>query len=308
MLFHFIFFCSELFLNIQISLMKNTIKQTNIEEQNVVFLENLMNLFFSRLIQCYSDFVQIFRDKKSTFTQFTVWMSKELEKLINLLYNQQYITTKNFSFSIKNLQILLNKSDDFSSEVIDIRFQIHEQLELILIPMIRSQKEHIMNTLRQRHRDEKWIPTVFLTSERLEQFFDEFSQLNFDYRNSFQPFLQTNNNTNRLHIDLAPSTLHFTKAYLKFAQDLYQIHFDLINHFIVEALIELIKLHLKYFERALKTSNEPNFKDFIMENVRFSLEYLYAHVEKLFEPKIGNEIKFFRKIHQKLTKFEQLIK
>jgi hypothetical protein len=72
--------------------MKSTLKQTKLEELNVVFVENFANTFFTRLVDSYYEFVQIFKDQKSTFTKFIVWMSIEIEKLITILHNQQYIS------------------------------------------------------------------------------------------------------------------------------------------------------------------------------------------------------------------------
>ncbi|CAF4037616.1 unnamed protein product, partial [Rotaria magnacalcarata] len=74
----------DLFITIQLSLMKSTLKQTKLEELNVVFVENFANTFFTRLVDSYYEFVQIFKDQKSTFTKFIVWMSTEIEKLITI--------------------------------------------------------------------------------------------------------------------------------------------------------------------------------------------------------------------------------
>ncbi|CAF4432973.1 unnamed protein product, partial [Adineta steineri] len=86
----------DLFFTIQLSLMKTTLKETKIEQLNVAFVEKFVNTFFTRLVDSYYEFVQLFKDQKSTFTKFIVWMSKEIEKLIVLLRNQQYISIKNF--------------------------------------------------------------------------------------------------------------------------------------------------------------------------------------------------------------------
>ena len=106
--------------------MKSTLKQTKLEELNVVFVENFANTFFTRLVDSYCEFVQIFKDQRSTFTKFIVWMSSEIEKLITILHNQQYISTKNFNFTMKNIDILLTKANEFSSKLIDVKFMFEE--------------------------------------------------------------------------------------------------------------------------------------------------------------------------------------
>lgn len=157
--------------------MKSTLKQTKLEELNVVFVENFANTFFTRLVDSYYEFVQIFKDQKSTFTKFIVWMSSEIEKLITILRDQQYISTKNFNFTMKNIDILLTKANEFSSKLIDVKFMFEEQLEQVLIQIINTQKDVIIDTLRQRHRDEKWTPVTLQSQERLDPLYFEFQEL-----------------------------------------------------------------------------------------------------------------------------------
>jgi 5'-deoxynucleotidase YfbR-like HD superfamily hydrolase len=109
-----------------------------------------------------------------------------------------------------------------------------------------------------------------------------------------------------LQVILAPSTLQFSKAYLTFARLLFKIHYLAINHPIVEALIELIKLHMKYFERTLQKTDEEELKDFIMKNVDFSLNYLFRQVDELYRPKLGNEAKYFKKIYKKFDQLKEI--
>jgi len=303
-----LFVYSELFFTIQLSLMKTTLKQTKLEELNVVFVENFSNTFFTRLVDSYYEFVQIFKDQKSTFTKFIIWMTIEIEKLITILHNQQYIGTRNFTFSMKNIDILLTKADEFTLKLIDIKFIFEDQLEPILIQIIRTQKDIIIDTLRQRHRDEKWTPITFQTHERLDQLFFEFHELGVDSQAFLEPFIHMDDEHDLLQVDLAPSTLQFTKAYLTFSRDLFKIHYLSINHIIVEALVELIKLHLKYYERTLQKTNDKNLKIFIMKNVDFSLNHLFQHVDQLYRPKIGNAVKFFIKVYEKMDKFQEMAK
>jgi hypothetical protein len=286
--------------------MKTTLKQTKLEELNVVFVENFTNTFFTRLVDSYYEFVQIFKDQKSTFTKFIVWMTIEIDKIITILHKQQYIGTRNFTFSMKNIDILLTKADEFSSKLIDVKFIFEEQLEQLLKDIIRSQKEIIIDTLRQRHRDEKWIPITFQTHERLDQLFFEFRELGVNSQEFLKPFIHIDDEHNLIQINLAPSTLQFTKAYLTFSRDLFQIHNLAINYIIVEALVELIKLHLKYYERILQKATNKNLKIFIMKNVDFSLNHLFRHVDQLYQPKIGNASKFFTKVYEKMDKFQEL--
>jgi hypothetical protein len=299
------YFFSELFFIIQISLMKTTLKQTKLEEINLVFVQNFTNIFFTRLVDSYYEFVQIFKDHKSTFTKYIIWMAIEIEKLIAILHDQQYIGTRNFTFSMKNIDILLRKADEFSSKLIDVKFIFEEQLEPILIQIIRAQKDLIIDTLRQRHREEKWMPITFQTHERLDQLFYEFHELGVDSQNFLEPFVHMDDEHDLLQVNLAPSTLQFSKAYLTFARDLFKVHYLSINHLIVEALVELIKLHLKYYERVLQKTQEKNLKIFIMKNVDFSLNYLFQHVDQLYRPKVGNEAKYFQKIYKKLDKLKE---
>ncbi|CAF0909120.1 unnamed protein product [Adineta steineri] len=297
----------DLFITIQLSLMKSTLKQTKLEELNVVFVENFANTFFTRLVDSYYEFVQIFKDQKSTFTKFIVWMSSEIEKLITILHNQQYISTKNFNFTMKNIDILLTKANEFSSKLIDVKFMFEEQLEQLLIQIITTQKDVIIDTLRQRHRDEKWTSITLSTQDRLEQLYFEFHELGLDSQKFFQPFITINNDT--IQINLAPSTLQFAKAYLTFSRDLFKIHYSLINQTIVEALVELIKLHLKYYERALQklqNTNEKQSKIFIMKNVEFSLNHLFHYVDTLYRPKIGHSVKYFTKVYEKMSKLKEM--
>ncbi|UJR26252.1 hypothetical protein I4U23_007592 [Adineta vaga] len=297
----------DLFIAIQLSLMRSTLKQTKLEELNVVFVENFANTFFTRLVDSYYEFVQIFKDQKSTFTKFIVWMSSEIEKLITILHNQQYISTKNFTFSMKNIDILLTKANEFSTKLIDVKFMFEEKLEQLLIQIINTQKDVIIDTLRQRHRDEKWIPITLPTNDRLEQLYFEFRELGLDSQKFLQPFLTTTNESTQIR--LAPSTLLFAKAYLTFARDLFKIHYSLINQTVVEALVELIKLHLKYYERALQklqTSNDKQLKNFIMKNVDFSLNHLFHYVDTLYRPKVGHSVKYFTKVYEKMSKLKEM--
>jgi hypothetical protein len=234
-------------------------------------------------------------------------MSTEIEKLITILQNQQYISTKNFNFTMKNIDILLTKANEFSSKLIDVKFTFEEQLEPLLIQIISTQKDVIIDTLRQRHRDEKWIPVTLQSHERLEQLYFEFHELGLDSQKFLQPFITMNNNI--IQINLAPSTLQFTKAYLTFSRDLFKIHYSLINQTIVEALVELIKLHLKYYERALQklqSTNDKQLKTFIMRNVDFSINHLFHHVDTLYKPKVGHSVKYFTKVYEKMSKLKDM--
>ena len=299
---------SDLFINIQLSLMKTTLKQTKLEELNVVFVENFANAFFTRLVDSYYEFVQIFKDQKSTFTKFLVWMSSEIEKLITILHNQQYISTKNINFTMRNIDILLTKANEFSVQLIDVKFMFEEKLEQSLIQIITMQKSVIIDTLRQRHRDEKWVPIVLQTQERLEHLFFELQELDINSQAFLKPYL-TKNADHSIQINLAPSTLQFAKAYLTFSRHLFKVHYSLINQIIVEALVELIKLHLKYYERALKNLQSTNgqaLKEFIMKNVEFSLNQLFQHVDTLYRPKIGQSFKYFAKVYDKMSHLKEL--
>jgi hypothetical protein len=234
-------------------------------------------------------------------------MSTEIEKLITMLNNQQYISTKNFNFTMKNIDILLTKANEFSSKLIDVKFMFEEILEELLKQIISTQKDVIIDTLRQRHRDEKWIPVTLQSHERLEQLYFEFHELGVDSQQFLQPFIVMNKDT--IQINLAPSTLQFAKAYLTFSRDLFKIHYSLINQTIVEALVELIKLHLKYYERALQklqSTNEKQLKIFIMKNVEFSLNSLFHHVDTLYKPKVGYSVKYFTKVYEKMGKLKEM--
>jgi hypothetical protein len=182
-----------------------------------------------------------------------------------------------------------------------------EILEELLKQIISTQKDVIIDTLRQRHRDEKWIPVTLQSHERLEQLYFEFHELGVDSQQFLQPFIVMNKDT--IQINLAPSTLQFAKAYLTFSRDLFKIHYTLINQTIVEALVELIKLHLKYYERALQklqSTNEKQLKIFIMKNVEFSLNSLFHHVDTLYKPKVGYSVKYFTKVYEKMGKLKEM--
>ncbi|CAF1059844.1 unnamed protein product [Didymodactylos carnosus] len=302
----------DLFIYIQNSLMNTTLKQTKLEELNVVYVENYSSTFFTRLAGSYYEFIQIFKDNKSTFSKFIVWITNEIEKLIKILRNQHYIGSRNFGFTMKNIEILLLKANDFSIKLIDVKFLFEEYLEQVLISTIKDQKDLIIDTLRQRHREEKWTPINLQTNERLEQLYYEFHELGLDSKTFLQDYVIISENGN-VSIDLAPSTLQFSKAYLLFSRDIYKIHYTLINQTIVEALVELIKLHLKYYERALlQTQQMANDKQnqqlklFILKNVDFSLNHLFHYVDNLYRPKIGNSVKFFTKVYDKLPKLQEM--
>jgi hypothetical protein len=182
-----------------------------------------------------------------------------------------------------------------------------EQLEQLLVQIISTQKDVIIDTLRQRHRDEKWIPITLQSQDRLDQLYFEFHELGLDSQKFLQPFIIKNNDT--IQINLAPSTLQFAKAYLTFSRDLFKIHYPLINQTTVEALVELIKLHLKYYERALQklqTTNDRQLKIFIMKNVDFSINHLFHHVDTLYKPKVGPSVKYFTRIYEKMSKLKEM--
>jgi hypothetical protein len=179
-----------------------------------------------------------------------------------------------------------------------------EQLEQLLIQIISTQKDVIIDTLRQRHRDEKWTSITLPSHDRLDQLYFEFHELGLDSRKFLEPFITINNDI--IQINLAPSTLQFAKAYLTFSRDLFKIHYSLINQTIVEALVELIKLHLKYYERDLQKTQEKNLKIFIMKNVDFSLNHLFHYVDTLYRPKIGHSVKYFTKVYEKMSKLKEM--
>ena len=98
--------------------------------------------------------------------------------------------------------------------------------------------------------------------------FSSFWFLGLDSQKFLQPFILKNKDS--IQVNLAPSTLQFAKAYLTFSRDLFKIHYPLVIQTMAEALVELIKLHLKYYERALQklqSTNEKPLKIFIMKNV-----------------------------------------
>lgn len=128
-----------------------------------------------------------------------------------------------------------------------------------------------------------------------------------DSQKFLQPFIVKNKDF--IQVNLAPSTLQFAKAYLTFSRDLFKIHYPLINQTMVEALVELIKLHLKYYERALQKlqpTNEKPLKIFILKNVEFSLNHLFNHVDTLYKPKVGHAAKYFTKVYEKMAKLKEM--
>lgn len=287
-------------------MLKTTLKETKLEELNVTFVESFSNRFFTCLANSYYEFEPIFKDEKSTFTKFIVWISSEIKDVISVLRNQEYISTKKFRFTIKNIDILLTKANEFS-KLFDIKFILEEQLEKTLIEIINTQKDLIINILRQKHNDEKWIPVTFPSRGRLDELCYEFQELGIDSEKCLQPYITTINGS--IKVNLTSSTLYFAKAYLTFSRDLFKVHYPVINQVIVKALLSLIERHSKHIENALqnlRSTDELELKMFIMKNVDFSLNQLYHHMDILYKPKVGHLVEQFTTVFEKMLKLKEI--
>ena len=88
-------------------------------------------------------------------------------------------------------------------------------------------------------------------------------------------------------LDLTSNTVHFTRSFLSFTDDLCKLHTEDIHSDVIEALSAVFKAQVKQYERALQTKQFLTQNKFIVANASFLVEKVLKMSEERLSKKTG---------------------
>ncbi|KAI1286952.1 Exocyst complex component 8 [Halotydeus destructor] len=309
---------TKLFLSQRTALLKFSLKQQIAEGAVLQYIKRMSSVFFNNIIDSCREFEKVFhvnitdatRDTsslgsvtdreslslgterlgydKSPSSSFPAayplaslvsWVQVELQCFFDTFSRTVFMPQVPAAISSECVSIIRNHCNRLRTSLgLDLLFYLDQLLKEELDRIILETSDNIVEVIKGRKHEEKWLPQSFGTKSNLNKFVEEMKECGLFIMNTFV--------YDETKISLAHSTSSFSKSFLNMANDLLKLSTPFTHQSIVEALEIAFKAQMSFVEMALRGEYKREEK-FIRRNAAFLLESVLPIAEQRYSEKVG---------------------
>jgi hypothetical protein len=311
---------TKLFLSQRTALLKFSLKQQIAEGAVMSYIKRMSSVFFNNVIDSCREFEKAFRmsineqsrdsslgsisDHRDNVSINSANLNSDrsptssfpaaypLAYLVSWTQNELHCFFDTFSRTVFMPQVPLAVSSECVAIIrshcnrlrnalgLDLLFYLDQLLKEELDRIILETSDKLVDAIKAKKPEEKWLPQNFGSKNALTKFLDEMNDL-------FSSMLMNSFVYDESKVSLAMSTTSFAKSFLNMTKDLLKLSTPFTHRSIIEALELAFKAEMNFIEMALRSDFKREAK-FIKRNAAFLLDTVLPIAEKMYSDKVGS--------------------
>jgi len=289
----------ELFLQNRSYEIKNSFKQLKMEGATQIYIQKLVNVFFTALIETGKEYKKNFPFNKNC-SSFIVWLHNELQHFANKFSHQVFTRNSQLSDISTCIKTSLEGCERLFNIGIDLSFDLQHMFIKDLMSAMFDTRDQLLEKSKLKAMEDTWQTTV------ISELPDEMSTLHDDIKSlgvkDFDTYIDNN------EIKLSLSTLLFSRSILLFVRDGVHLYTPELHDVFVQCLFEIFKAQAIQFESLLKDKKLKKKFPFILSNAEFVYERVYRVIDLSLKQLIGNDVELLKPIkNEEMKKLRKLV-
>ncbi|KAI4465406.1 exocyst complex component 8 [Holotrichia oblita] len=205
---------------------------------------------------------------------YVVWASHELNLFTSHFIKQAFVPQTSLSTLTECIILVRSQCERLCKYGIDICYQLDGSLRSPLTKALRDAKDKLIDSIKLRAQEDKWIPMNLKSKSALARLMQEYLDMG---------LLLNDYVTGDYWLQLTTNTVSFTKLFLKFLDDCLKLQTADLLHIIDETMYFVYEAQIKHVEYSLKNEKQLEQRQFMIKNADFLLNHLFNVVQKKYK-------------------------
>ncbi|KAL1491069.1 hypothetical protein ABEB36_011722 [Hypothenemus hampei] len=286
----------DLFLKLCSNILKLQCKRVKREGSTTIYVRHLSSVVFTNMCSMSDEFLRAFPDSTDCASAYVVWASGELSLFTTHFAKQVFMPQTSLSTITECVELVRIQCEKLYSYGIDFRYQLDGTLRASLNKALSDAKDKLIDSIKLRVSEDKWIPINLKTKSALARCLQEYAQMGL----KLDIYV-----TGDVWLQLTPSNLAFTKAFLILLEDCLKLKTTELLYTIDDTLCKVFEAQIRCYEHALRNESQHEQRQFIVKNIEFLLMVLYEFAQKKYRENSGYECE---QLNKTATEFLGLLK
>ncbi|XP_021955910.1 exocyst complex component 8 isoform X2 [Folsomia candida] len=275
---------TRLFLQHRSAYIKQRLKRLKTEGRSQLYLDNMVVIFFSNIIDTMKEYTKSFSTKTSSVSGLVVWINSEVGTFLNTFCRQLFGTQAHLSAVSNSVAKLRGESKQLS----DMGMDIIATVDSLLLPHVErtivDAKDKLIEAVRHRYRSQDEIGVIMKFPDKgsLNKTIVEMGELGVIGLKDYI-FAETS-------LRIGTNTISFAKSWLHFCQDVMQLVAPDWQTLIETAMCEVILAELRHLDKARKKINSSKTLELIDNDLNFMLGNVCRAASHTYKRQMGEEL------------------
>lgn len=270
----------NLFLKLCSSMMRTQCKRVKREGSATVYIRHLSSVVFTNMCHMTEEFLRAFPDSPSCSSSFIVWASSEINLFTTHFIKQVFISQTSLTTLTECVVLARTQCERLCTYGIDLCYQLDGAFRTPLTRAVRDTRDKLIDSVKLRSIDDKWIPTNLRSKSGLARCLQEHGEMGLNLESYV---------TGDCWLQLTNNTLSFTKLFLSLLEDCLKLQTSELLYTINETLFEVLDAQIKHLEQSLRNEKQSDQRQFIIKNADFLLTTLVGLAQKKYIAAVGFE-------------------
>ncbi|CAH1105110.1 unnamed protein product [Psylliodes chrysocephalus] len=286
----------NLFLKLCSSMLRTQCKRVKREGSTTTYIRHLSSVVFTNMCHMSDEFLRAFPDSPACASAYVVWASNELLQFTTHLIKQVFMPQTSLATITECIILVRTQCERLYGYGIDLCYQLDGALRSSLMKALRDARDKLIDSIKLRALDDKWIPMNLHSKSSLGRCIQEHAQmgLNLESYVSGDTWLQ-----------LTASTLSFTKMFLSLLNDCMKLKTTELMYTIDETLYNVFEAQIRHNENALRTELNQEQRTFLTKNAEFLLVNLIEVAQKKYKENVGYECQTLQKLRKEYVALQK---
>ncbi|KAJ8935083.1 hypothetical protein NQ314_013028 [Rhamnusium bicolor] len=252
----------DLFLKLCSSMLKTQCKRVKREGSTTVYVRHLSSVVFTNMCHMSDEFLRAFPDSPSCASAYVVWASGELSLFTTHFAKQVFMPQTSLSTITECIVMVRTQCERLCIYGIDLCYQLDGALRSPLTKALRDARDKLIDSIKLRTLDDKWIPMNLHSKSALARCLQEHSNMGLKLDSYV---------TGDTWLQLTASILAFTKIFLTLLDDCMKLKTTELMFTIDETLYSVFEAQVKHSENSLRNELNQDQRKFLTKNAEFLL-------------------------------------
>ncbi|CAH0556750.1 unnamed protein product [Brassicogethes aeneus] len=277
----------DLFLKLCSSMLKIQCKRVKREGSTSTYIRHLSSVVFTNMCHMTDEFLRAFPESSVCASAYIVWASSELSSFSAHFIKQVFVPQTSLATITECVFLVKTQCERLCNYGIDLCYQLDGALLTPLTKALTDTRDKLIDSVKVRALEDKWIPTNFHTKNGLSRCLNEHREMGLQLDSYV---------TGDIWLQLTQNTIAFTKVFLALLECCLRLKTTELLYTVDTVLYEIYGAQLKHYELTLKKDLQKEERQFIIKNTEFLLVTLYNLIQRKYTKSNGFECKTFAKV------------
>ncbi|KAJ8916246.1 hypothetical protein NQ315_016386 [Exocentrus adspersus] len=282
----------DLFLKLCSSMLKTQCKRVKREGSTTMYVRHLSSVVFTNMCHMSEEFLRAFPDSPSCASAYVVWASGELSLFTTHFAKQVFMPQTSLSTITECVVMVRTQCERLCTYGVDLCYQLNGALRSPLTKALREARDKLIDSIKLRSLDDKWIPMNLHSKSALARCLQEHASMGLDLSTYV---------TGDTWIQLTASTLSFTKMFLTLLDDCTRLKTTELVYSIDETLYSVLEAQVRHTENSLRNELNKDHRQFVVKNAEFLLKTVVGVSQLKYKEAVGYECPSLAKLQKEYS-------